>query len=73
MSNSNGDRIEEAFALGTPIDEAVEAAARQAFEEHLRWGRTMPVWRNGEVVWLPPEEVCPEWAAEMKASWRPTT
>ncbi len=41
--------------------EAVEAAARQAVRDgllfHKRMGNPICVWRDGRVVWIPPEEL----------------
>jgi hypothetical protein len=41
--------------------DAVEAAARQAVREallvHKRMGNAICVWREGRVVWIPPEEI----------------
>lgn len=41
--------------------DAVEAAARQAVREallvHKRMGNPICVWREGRVVWIPPEEI----------------
>jgi len=40
---------------------AVEAAARQAVREallvHKRMGNPICVWREGRVVWIPPDEI----------------
>ena len=39
----------------------IERALRQAEEEplqmHKRASNPIPVWRDGQVVWLPPEEI----------------
>lgn len=41
---------------------AVEAAARQAVRDallfHKRMGNPICIWRDGRVVWIPPEEIC---------------
>ena len=49
--------INQAFAHGTPIDEALNEAVRDAVRQHQRMGLPLAVWRNGKTVWLSPEEV----------------
>jgi len=49
-------RIEEAFELGTPIDEAMNEAMREAVRQHKLMGQPLAVWRNGKTVWLSAEE-----------------
>lgn len=50
-------RIEEAFELGTPIDEAMNKAVREAVLLHKRMGQPLAVWRDGRTVWLSADEV----------------
>lgn len=57
MSKTRKKTIPEIFADGAAIDKAIKEAVRQAVLEHKRAGRSLPVWRDGKVVWLPPEEV----------------
>lgn len=49
--------IGELFAEGTPIDEALRAAARDARALHKRLGHALIVWQNGRVVAIPPEDI----------------
>lgn len=56
-SNGNGDRIARIFAEGTPIDEAVRAGVRRALLRHKKLGNPIATWRDGKVVWIPPEEI----------------
>jgi len=49
--------ISELFAEGTPIDDALRAAARDARALHKRMGQPIVVWQNGRVVEIPPEEI----------------
>jgi hypothetical protein len=51
------DRLAEALALNTQIDAAHERANRTALLEHARMGRSVPESRNGQVVWITPEEI----------------
>jgi hypothetical protein len=37
--------------------EAVRRAVRAAVLDHARAGRAVPTWRDGKVVWIPPEEI----------------
>jgi hypothetical protein len=52
--------IEKIFADPESILEAVREGARQAAREHMVDGRPMAVWRDGQVVWLPPEQFLEE-------------
>jgi hypothetical protein len=39
------------------ITSALRQAVREALLEHKRAGNPVPVWREGRVVWIPPEEI----------------
>ncbi len=41
------------------IDAIVDEAIALAVEEHRRLGHPIAVWRDGRVVWIPPEEIPP--------------
>ena len=49
--------INEAFEEGTPIDDALNEAVREAVLQHKRMGQPLAVWRDGKTVWLSAEEV----------------
>jgi hypothetical protein len=49
--------IHEAFADGRLIDDAMCRAAQAARGEYIRAGLSMPVWRDGQVVWIEPAEL----------------
>ena len=49
--------IEALFADGTEIDRALKEAVRLALLEHKRAGNPIAEWRDGKVVWVPPEEI----------------
>jgi hypothetical protein len=51
------DRIDELFAEGTPIDAALQRAVRKALWQHKQLGNPICTWRDGQVVWIPPEEI----------------
>jgi hypothetical protein len=42
-------------------DRLIEAALRRAMQDallqHKRAGNPVPIWREGRVVWIPPEEI----------------
>jgi|GEM_PF-848448 len=48
--------IEDAFKRGTPIDEAMNQAARDAVLAHKRAGVPLVVWRDGRVQLVSPDE-----------------
>jgi hypothetical protein len=56
--------IDQAFSLGTPIDEAMNDAVRDAVRQHQRMGLPLAVWRDGRTVWLLPEELTNEMDAQ---------
>jgi hypothetical protein len=49
--------IREIMDEGTLIDEALLKAARDALLLHKRAGLSVPVWRNGRTVLIPPEQI----------------
>lgn len=56
--NANRDvDIDDAFERGTPIDDAMEAAFREAVEQHRRARAPMVFWEDGKVVLIPAEQV----------------
>lgn len=64
MSTTSSVDIAEAFKRGTPIDEAMNEAVRQAVERHRQAGAPLVVWKNGRVAQV---------AAEAVATDKPTT
>ena len=49
--------IGKIFAEGTLIDEAVRKAVKEAVLMHKRAGNPIVVCKDGEMVWLSPEEI----------------
>jgi len=45
------------FEEGEPIDEALAQAGRDARLKHKQLGVPLVVWRDGQVVEIPPEEI----------------
>ncbi|WP_110986447.1 hypothetical protein [Acaryochloris thomasi] len=43
--------------LSSKINEGVKAAIAQALDRHRRLGESIAVWRDGEVVILPPDQI----------------
>jgi hypothetical protein len=39
------------------IQEALELARQDALRLHKRMGYPIAAWRDGQVVWIPPEEI----------------
>lgn len=56
-ARSSARGVAEIFEEGTPIDRALQRAARTAAIEHKREGVPLVIWRDGEVVLVPPEEI----------------
>jgi hypothetical protein len=57
MSEEELDPIDRAFAEGTPVDQAIEEAVREALKLHKRAGNPIVVWRNGGMHWIQPEDI----------------
>ena len=49
--------IAKIFRDGDLIDKALNAGIRNALLQHKRAGNPVPEWRDGKVVWIPPEEI----------------
>jgi len=49
--------ISRLFREGTPIDEAMSAAVREAVLRHKQLGLPLVVWRDGKTVLIPPDEI----------------
>ncbi|HEV3119391.1 MAG TPA: hypothetical protein VGY58_20210 [Gemmataceae bacterium] len=64
MENKPKSKIEELFEQGTPIDEALRQAVRDALLSHKQAGNPICEWRDGKVVWIPPEEIVFETTGE---------
>jgi hypothetical protein len=39
------------------ITEAIARGVREAVLQHARAGRPVPIWQDGKVVWIPPDEI----------------
>lgn len=49
--------IDEICRDGSEIDAAVERAGRQARLKHKQMGVPIVIWRDGQIVEIPPEEI----------------
>ena len=54
------DPIEAKYADLDKMQQVMQQAAQAAIAEHHRHGRSVPIWRNGRVVWLGPGGVISE-------------
>lgn len=57
VKNNAGKDIAELFAEGAEIDKALALAVQDALWRHKQLGQPIVVWRDGKVVWIPPEEI----------------
>ena len=67
MNQPNLNRIDELFADTALIERTLQQAVREALLLHRQRGFPIAEWRNGQVVWvspneitLPPENVVPD-------------
>ena len=56
MSHSE-PTIKELFEDGREIDEALREAARDARRLHKALANPMATWKDGQVVWIQPEDI----------------
>lgn len=56
MASESERDISELFRQGKPIDEALNAAVREAVRQHKQQGQPLVVWRNGRTVLVAPED-----------------
>lgn len=52
-----GKDLEALLLDDTLIGAALRTAAREAIREHKEEGLPLAMWRDGEVVWIPAEEL----------------
>ena len=50
------DGVLSEIPLGVRAEMAMKEAVAAAIAEHHRAGRSVPIWRDGRVVMLPPEQ-----------------
>ena len=60
MKTEQAKDIDRLFREGTPIDDALKAATREAYRKHKQAGLPVLVWKDGQGVWLPPEQIACE-------------
>ena len=57
MSRRPSRDIESALRDGPAIDRAIVAARRRVIQRHRQLGVPLVIWRDGQVVEVPPESV----------------
>ena len=57
MPDLKHERLEQMRAENARIQEALDQAVREAVLEHARMGRPVCESRDGQVVWITPEEI----------------
>lgn len=57
MSEANGADFDKLLRDNDRLGTALRQAGREAFLTHARLGRSVPEWRDGQVVWVPPAEI----------------
>ena len=56
-SGMEEDRISAFFADPDKVTEALARGVREALLQHKRAGNPIVVWREGQIVWVPPEDI----------------
>ncbi|HYE19266.1 MAG TPA: hypothetical protein VEA69_12525 [Tepidisphaeraceae bacterium] len=69
MNRPDRRPISEVFDERVPIVDAIKAGVADALRRHKLLGESIAVWRDGQVVRVPPEEIpsCPRGAADQRA------
>jgi hypothetical protein len=57
MKKNHRPSMDELLAKPKDLEAAVSHAVREATLMHARLGHPVATWRNGQVVWLQPDEV----------------
>jgi len=57
MSTDSEKTIDQLFREIRPIERALRRGVREALIRHKKLGQRIVVWKDGEVVWIPPEEI----------------
>ncbi len=57
MDEGSTKTIDDLFEEGTPIDDALRQAVREALLRHKKLGQSIAVWEKSRVVWIPPESI----------------
>lgn len=57
MAELRNGKLERMLADNLTIQAALDRATRDALLEHARMGRSVPQSQDGQVVWIPPEEI----------------
>ena len=57
MASERKLSIQELWQDGRAIDRALREAVREALIRHKKLGESIVVWKDGKVVWVPPEEI----------------
>ena len=57
MTDTGIRRPDGSVVTHEEIDAALQQGTRDALLEHARMGRPVCEWRDGQVVWIPPEEI----------------
>jgi len=57
LMSENKPTVDELFEDGRAIDEALMEAARDARRLHKALGNPMATWKDGQVVWVQPEDI----------------
>ena len=56
-SETQTDHISAFFADKEKVTEALARGVREALLQHKRAGNPIVVWRDGQIVWIPAEEI----------------
>ena len=58
--NSREDDISKFFNDPEKVTKALQAGIQAALLRHKKMGNSICVSRNGEIIWIPPEQIRPD-------------
>jgi hypothetical protein len=53
----DGRDIRRLLTEGTTVERAMQKAVRESLRKHKQAGNPVAEWRDGKVVWIPPEKL----------------
>jgi len=56
-NNSRSKKIADILNDSDKMTKIIQAGVNHALIQHKRMGNPICEWRNGKVVWIPPEEI----------------
>lgn len=53
----DSETLADLLAEADKVEAAIRQAVQEALQQHKRLGNPVASWENGQVVWIPPEQI----------------